>query len=101
MLMEKINATRKLKLLEEKGYVGHLMFKNNAISDLSSGREYSIQDIAKIEEYRFEGISNPSDMSMLFAIEFKDGFQGTLSAAFGPDGDADLFEFMNQATESK
>ena len=39
--------------------------------------------------YRFEGESNPDDMSILYAIEANDGISGTISSAYGTYADAD------------
>ena len=47
------------------------------------------------EVYRFEGISNPDDMSVVYAIESNDGKKGTLVDAYGAYSDplsADMIE---------
>lgn len=36
-----------------------------------------------VEFYRFEGMSNPSDTSILYAIESSDGLKGTLVSSYG------------------
>ena len=36
-----------------------------------------------IPECRFEGVSDPDDMSIVYAIESRDGTRGTLVDAFG------------------
>ena len=35
------------------------------------------------EIYRFEGVSDPDDMAIVYAIESRDGTRGTLVDAFG------------------
>ena len=35
------------------------------------------------EFHRFEGVSDPDDMSIVYAIESRDGTRGTLVDAFG------------------
>jgi len=40
-------------------------------------------------------------MSLLFAIEFKDGSKGTISAAYGPKGDVDLYNFMGRVDKNE
>lgn len=43
-------------------------------------------DIVKV--FRFEGMTDPSDMSILYAIESKDGLKGTLVSSYGVYADA-------------
>jgi hypothetical protein len=51
-------------------------------------------DIIKV--YRFEGMTNPSDMSILYAIESKDGLKGTLVSSYGVYADAMSSEMIKK-----
>jgi len=64
--------------------------------DNSSAKTYGPEDVTIVDFYRFEGESNPDDMSILYAIEANDGVRGTISSAYGTYGDADANEFMLQ-----
>jgi hypothetical protein len=44
--------------------------------------------------YRFEGSSNPDDMSILYLIETSDGLKGTLVDAYGTYSDSMIDEFI-------
>jgi len=44
--------------------------------------------------YRFEGASNPDDMSILYLIEATDGTMGTLVDAYGTYADSRISEFV-------
>lgn len=90
----------RLRKLEEEGYTDALRFEEDKLINLTRKKEYSKDDINSCEEFRFEGMTNPSDMSILFALSFKDGNKGTLAAPFGSQGDPALFDFMNQLTDS-
>ena len=46
------------------------------------------EDFNIVEFYRFEGMSNPSDTSILYAIESCDGLKGTLLSSYGVYADA-------------
>ena len=93
---ENDHLTNQLQNLEKKGFTDQLQFENGQIKNLSNHLKYSVSQVAHSDEYRFEGMTNPSDMSILFAIEFVDGRKGTLAAPYGSQGDANLFEFMNK-----
>ncbi len=68
--------------LKEKGYTEDFSIKENSVSS-SSGKSYKPEELLITETYRFEGESNPSDSSELFAIEATDGVKGLLVSAFG------------------
>ncbi len=93
---EKNHLLLQLKKLEEMGYTDQLKFEDNKIVDLDQSTSYTASQVVSMHEYRFEGMSNPDDLSILFALAFEDGRKGTLSAVYGPQGDADLFAFMNE-----
>lgn len=45
-------------------------------------------DFSIVEFFRFEGMSNPSDTSILYVIESIDGLKGTLVSSYGVYADA-------------
>ena len=47
------------------------------------GKTYRADELTIREFHRFEGISDPDDMSIVYAIESRDGTRGTLVDAFG------------------
>jgi hypothetical protein len=61
-------------------------------NDRSKG--YAPNEVTIVDFYRFEGESNPDDMSILYAIETTDGVRGTISTAFGTYADGDVDEFL-------
>lgn len=91
------NPLNKIEELKKEGYEDHLQFNKNEIVNHTNKKNYGLNDIKHVEEFRFEGLTNPSDMSLLFAVEFKDNHKGTITAAYGSDGNADLFDFMEKA----
>jgi hypothetical protein len=54
-----------------------------------AGREgiYRTEELSIQESYRFEGVSDPDDLSVVYAIEAADGTRGVLVDAFGPYAD--------------
>jgi hypothetical protein len=84
--------------LEEKGYTDEYKVENGCLHCLTSGRTFSHENVKAMNFYRFEGNSNPDDMSILFAIETTDGRKGTLIDAYGMYADGKIGDFM-QAVE--
>ncbi len=50
---------------------------------------YQPEDLTIVRNYRFEGESDPADMSVLYAIETKDGKKGYILSAYGTYSDQD------------
>ena len=51
------------------------------------GKEYQPEDLKIIKTYRFEGDSNPADMSIIYLIEANDGLIGYSIDVYGADSD--------------
>ncbi|MGY5353408.1 phosphoribosylpyrophosphate synthetase [Wenyingzhuangia sp. IMCC45467] len=69
--------------LSKKGFTDNFVAKNESIKALYAKKEYSPSDLTINERYRFEGMTNPSDQSELFAITANDGVKGTLTMSYG------------------
>lgn len=53
------------------------------------------------ELHRFEGATNPSDMSILYAVKTDTGEKGTVVDAFGVDGSEIVSKFMNRVAQKQ
>ena len=84
-----------LQALKNRGYTSSFKLKKNKMFCLETGKSYSPKNMNIKEYYRFEGNSNPSDMSILFAIDCDDGNKGTIISPYGIYADKDLVEFMS------
>ncbi|MCJ8211527.1 phosphoribosylpyrophosphate synthetase [Mucilaginibacter sp. RS28] len=72
--------------LLKRGYTANLSFEDNAdnIEDKSQNIKLTADDFEVDEFYRFEGASNPSDMSIVYAISsMKYNLKGVLVDAYG------------------
>lgn len=91
-----------LNFLEEKGYTDQFRVeKKDLVSLKESKKKYKPKDVKAVNFYRFEGISDPDDMSILYAIETTDGTRGTLIDAYGRYSDEATGEFMQEVDISK
>lgn len=61
---------------------------------LRSDKVYAPHEVSIVNFFRFEGSSNPDDMSILYAIETNDGTKGTLVDAYGTYASPEVNEFI-------
>lgn len=90
-----------LNKLEGEGYTDHYKVEGSKLIDLTNNKKYKPKDVKAVNFYRFEGLSNPDDTSILYAIETSDGRRGTLADAYGMYSDDETGEFMNQVEMNK
>tara|TARA_R110000796_G_scaffold37722_4_gene95235 strand:- start:136148 stop:136462 length:315 start_codon:yes stop_codon:yes gene_type:complete len=81
---------------QKLGYTANYQLKNDTLVDMETKKSYSPNKIYITKEFRFEGMSNPSDMSILYIIETKDGSKGTVLANYSPSSDIELAEFFSK-----
>ena len=48
-----------------------------------AAKTFSADQVVILEEHRFEGVSDPDDMAILYGLETRGGLRGTLADAFG------------------
>lgn len=85
-----------LNRLESEGYTEQYRVEHGYLVSLneSNNRKYKPEEVVAVNFFRFEGISNPDDMSILYAIETTDGHKGTLVDAYGLYADDETGEFF-------
>lgn len=69
--------------LARRGFGAHFGVVGNGLRAIEGGKTFSAEELMIREYYRFEGVSDPDDMSIVYAIESLDGTRGTLVDAFG------------------
>lgn len=89
------------KKFEEKGYTDQFQGTEEGLKDIETGKTYSPQEVQIPDFFRFEGISDPDDMSILYLIETNDGRKGTLVDAYGIYSDANVASFMVEVENIK
>jgi hypothetical protein len=80
-----------LEMLKEKGYTYDFNLTAHALEVHKEDGVHlalSPEDFTIVDVFRFEGMSNPSDSSILYAIESGDGLKGTLISSYGMYSDA-------------
>ena len=69
--------------LKKRGFTANFEFLNQEFRNVDSGRTFKADELTIVEHYRFEGASDPDDMSIVYAIESDDGLKGIVADAFG------------------
>ena len=75
------------KELNKKGYTLDFILKPDHIECRETNKTYEAEDFHIDEFHRFEGMSNPDDMSIVFAVSTVDGQKGVLIDAYGTYSD--------------
>jgi hypothetical protein len=74
--------------LLKRGYTANLILDGDTIDDNDKGVKMAADDIEIDEFYRFEGASNPDDMSIVYAVSSeKYNLKGVLVNAYGTYAD--------------
>lgn len=69
------------------------------LSTMDGKEKYSPEQVRIVNFYRFEGESNPDDMSILYVLETDTGLKGTVSDAYGTYSDETIESFMKQVQD--
>ncbi|HMQ63213.1 MAG TPA: hypothetical protein PKE06_21190 [Flavilitoribacter sp.] len=85
-----------LASLQQRGYTDNYKFEEDQMHGIETGRQYSADEMTIVEYHRFEGESNPSDMSIVFAVESNDGRRGTLTSSYGAYADHKMLNFISK-----
>lgn len=89
-----------MKVLAADGFIDDFKAEENSIKALYSKKEYQPEDLKIVKSFRFEGMTNPDDESILFAIIAKDGIKGTLLMSYGAEQSQNV-ELVKQIKEIK
>ncbi len=83
-LSEKINE------LKSEGYTEDFDIKDDKIVNYKHKTSYNSDQVKVLAHYRFEGVTNPSDNSIIYVIETNDGKKGVLVDGYGTSSDMSL-----------
>ncbi|WP_445735830.1 hypothetical protein [Mariniflexile sp.] len=89
-----------IQIYQGKGYTANFHFKDDTLISSDTKSEYAPKDIFIVAEHRYEGMSDPSDMSILYIIETNKNEKGTFLSGYGPSADLEVAEFFNNIPEA-
>jgi len=94
-MAEPTTVAETLDELARRGFRANFGVRGNTVQVMNSGRAFKADELAIREFHRFEGVSDPSDMSIVYAIEALGGTRGTLVDAYGVYSDPDISMFLS------
>ncbi|MFC7357109.1 phosphoribosylpyrophosphate synthetase [Jejudonia soesokkakensis] len=71
--------------LKREGYTEDFNLIEEGIKSKGLKREWKAEGLDVVKFYRFEGMTNPGDNTILYAIKTADGHKGLLVDAYGAD----------------
>ena len=72
-----------IEQLVQRGFRDGFRVVGDRLQVLGTGKLLNPEELTIREVYRFEGISDPDDMAVVYAVDSPGGIQGTLIDAFG------------------
>ncbi len=91
--------TEVMEMLKKNGYENDFQMTDRGMTSKGTNEVFKPEDLVIKGVFRFEGESNPEDMSVLYQMESKSGTKGIFLDAFGFYGSYDgqeLAEFFRQ-----
>lgn len=78
-----------------RGFTAHFGVVGGRLRAFDSGKTFGADELTIREFQRFEGVSDPDDMAILYAIESTDGTRGALVDAFGAYSNPAVSTFLH------
>lgn len=88
----------KIREYESKGYTSSFIMRLGVLTDISSGHSYGVDDIKIVDEYRYEGMSDPDDLSILYVLEMSDGNKGLILRPYGARATEEIDHFLTRVS---
>ncbi|MEZ5238981.1 MAG: hypothetical protein R2716_08515 [Microthrixaceae bacterium] len=85
--------------LARSGYTAQFLVHHDGVECRECHCTVGPEELTVDETVRFEGMSNPDDEAVLFAISAECGHKGTLVASYGPDMTADEAAMVSRLHE--
>jgi hypothetical protein len=89
------NLVEAVSGLYSRGFTYDFHFKDSCLHCDTLSEKFAAQDLMITEYYRFEGMSDPEDNSVIYALESKQGYKGIIIDAYGTYSDEHISEFLS------
>ena len=83
--------------LKQRGFNANLKVNENQKMVDSDGNQFDASQVTLVEFHRFEGMSNPADSSIIYAVEVRESNnKGMIIQSFGAETKYDQAEFIKK-----
>jgi hypothetical protein len=70
--------------LRQRGFTTDFSVDKETGQVLAGGQTFKSDELTIVEHHRFEGMSDPDDASVVYALQASNGLKGVLADAYGP-----------------
>lgn len=88
-----------IEIYQKKGYTDNFRIVDEQLVSSETGDTFAPTALTIMGENRFEGMSDPSDLSILYAIKTNSNLKGTLLMPYGPNANVSDYEFIKKIPE--
>ncbi|WP_372948538.1 phosphoribosylpyrophosphate synthetase [Mariniphaga sp.] len=85
-----------IEALKKEGYTTNFRVNDNGLLEANSEKTFGASEVKLAEFHRFEGMTDPGDSTILYALETSSGLKGTLADSYGADASELISEFMKK-----
>lgn len=95
------NLAEATENLRQKGFTTNFKVNNKNLLEDDKKSTFKSSEVQLLEFHRFEGMSNPADSSILYAVKTDSGKKGVVIDSFGADGSEITSAFMDEAKQNQ
>ncbi|NJM26272.1 MAG: hypothetical protein HC859_13050 [Bacteroidia bacterium] len=88
-----MSATKVMQHLRKDGFEHDFRMEKKMLVIDDPKLSFTPEQVRIVDEYRFEGESDPADMSILYALETNTGEKGVIMNGYGVSANPDIDEF--------
>lgn len=101
MTKHKVSTVATLNQLEELGFINTFKVWEEGIYCIESEKAYAKGEVKLCGTFRWEGMSDPDDSRVIYALETNDGTKGTIVDAFGTYATPEIGVFMDNVHDAR
>ncbi len=90
-----------IETLKKQGYQHNFNVTQNGLLVEGKGKSYIAEEVELHEFHRFEGNTNPADMSIVYAVQTNSGKRGLVVDSYGVNGSEITSKFMNKVAQKQ